>query len=59
MGSAKDKVKGKANEMAGKATGDRGRQARGKAQQGKGRVKDELAAEKERTERDIRKVTDR
>ena len=59
MGSAKDKVKGKANEVAGKVTGNRSKQARGKIQQGKGKVQDELEAEKERTREDVRRVTKR
>lgn len=54
MSSGKDKAKGKANELTGKATGSKAKQAKGKAQQGKARVKDELQDEKERTERDVK-----
>lgn len=50
--SGKDKAKGKANELIGKVTGNRTKQAKGKVQQGKGRVKDELKDEEERTKRD-------
>lgn len=49
MGGAGDKIKGKANEMAGKVTGSRSKQVKGKAQQAKGGVKDEFEAEKART----------
>ncbi len=53
MSGAVDKVKGKANELAGKARGKKTQEVKGKAQQGKGRVKDEFKEAKERTERDV------
>jgi uncharacterized protein YjbJ (UPF0337 family) len=59
MGSTKDKAKGKANELAGKVTGNKTREAKGKAQRQKGRIKDEAEAEKQRTKRDVRKLTGR
>jgi uncharacterized protein YjbJ (UPF0337 family) len=51
---AGDKIKGKANELAGKVTGGKKRQVKGKAQQAKGGVKDEVEAENERTKREMR-----
>jgi uncharacterized protein YjbJ (UPF0337 family) len=42
-GSTGDKIKGKANEVAGKVTGKRSKQAKGKGQQAKGGVKDKVA----------------
>jgi hypothetical protein len=43
MGGTGDKIKGKANEMTGKATDDRSKEMKGKAQQGKGEMKDRPA----------------
>jgi uncharacterized protein YjbJ (UPF0337 family) len=43
MGSTGDKIKGKANEMIGKATGDKPKEVKGKGQQAKGGAKDKLA----------------
>ncbi|MFA9445755.1 CsbD family protein [Egicoccus sp. AB-alg6-2] len=43
MGSTGDKVKGKANELAGKATGDKTQEVKGKGQQTKGDAKDAVA----------------
>jgi hypothetical protein len=43
MGSTGDKVKGKANELIGKATGDKSQEVKGKGQQAKGGAKDKLA----------------
>jgi uncharacterized protein YjbJ (UPF0337 family) len=48
-----DKVKGKANELTGKVTGDKKQQMKGKAQQAKGGVKDGVAAENERTKQEM------
>jgi uncharacterized protein YjbJ (UPF0337 family) len=42
MGSFIDKAKGKAKEMAGKATGDRKLEAEGIADQAKGKVKEKI-----------------
>jgi uncharacterized protein YjbJ (UPF0337 family) len=38
-----DKLKGKANEVTGKVTGNRTKQVKGKGQQAKGGVKDKVA----------------
>jgi uncharacterized protein YjbJ (UPF0337 family) len=54
MGASGDKIKGKANELAGKVTGNRTKQMKGKAQQAKGGLKDEFEAEKARTRDEVR-----
>ncbi|MEX0705742.1 MAG: CsbD family protein [Nitriliruptoraceae bacterium] len=51
-GQPRDKVKGKTNEVVGKATGDRSQQMKGKAQQVKGSVKNAVGAEKEEMDRE-------
>jgi uncharacterized protein YjbJ (UPF0337 family) len=43
MGGTGDKIKGKANEVTGKATGDKSREVKGKGQQAKGDVKNETS----------------
>jgi uncharacterized protein YjbJ (UPF0337 family) len=48
MGGTGDKIKGKANEVTGKVTGDKKQQLKGKGQQLKGGMKDEAKAENER-----------
>jgi uncharacterized protein YjbJ (UPF0337 family) len=40
MGSITDKIKGKANELTGKAKGDRTQQLKGKTQQAKGEARE-------------------
>jgi uncharacterized protein YjbJ (UPF0337 family) len=52
MGGTGDKIKGKANELTGKATGDKTQELKGKGQQFKGGVKDEAKAENERKKKD-------
>jgi uncharacterized protein YjbJ (UPF0337 family) len=47
MGSTGDKVKGKANEMTGKATGDKSQEVKGKGQQAKGEVKDKASGDRD------------
>jgi uncharacterized protein YjbJ (UPF0337 family) len=53
MGGSGDKLKGKANELTGKVTGNRKKQMKGKAQQAKGGLKDEFEAEKARTRDEV------
>jgi uncharacterized protein YjbJ (UPF0337 family) len=48
MGGTGDKIKGKANEMIGKATDDTSKEMKGKAQQGKGEIKDQASDAKTR-----------
>jgi uncharacterized protein YjbJ (UPF0337 family) len=43
MASTGDKVKGKTNELIGKATGDKSQEVKGKGQQAKGAAKDKIA----------------
>jgi uncharacterized protein YjbJ (UPF0337 family) len=52
MGGKGDKAKGKANELLGKATGDKPKQMKGKGQQAKGEFKDEFEKENERAKED-------
>jgi uncharacterized protein YjbJ (UPF0337 family) len=52
VGGTGDKIKGKANELTGKARGKKSQELKGKGQQAKGAVKDEFAAEQERQEQE-------
>jgi uncharacterized protein YjbJ (UPF0337 family) len=47
VGGAGDKIKGKANEMTGKATGDKSQEVKGKGQQAKGEVKDRTSGDRD------------
>ena len=47
-----DKIKGKANEIAGAVTGNRKREAKGKAQEVKGGVSDKLGEKNRELEED-------
>jgi uncharacterized protein YjbJ (UPF0337 family) len=48
--SAMDKIKGKAKEMAGKATGDRSKEAEGKTDQAKGNAKEAMEDMRDKAE---------
>lgn len=54
MGSKGDKIKGKANETWGKATGSTSKKVKGKAQQVKGEVREGIEEEQKREEDDAR-----
>jgi uncharacterized protein YjbJ (UPF0337 family) len=51
MAGTGDKLKGKANEAAGKVTGDKKQELKGKLQQTKGSAKNAIGAEKEEMDR--------
>jgi uncharacterized protein YjbJ (UPF0337 family) len=59
MGSTGDKIKGKANELIGKATGDTSQEVKGKAQQGKGKAKDKASRDGDPTAARRRRVAAR
>jgi uncharacterized protein YjbJ (UPF0337 family) len=52
MGSTGDKIKGKANEAWGKATGDTSKKIKGKGQQVKGKVREGVEEDQKRAEED-------
>jgi uncharacterized protein YjbJ (UPF0337 family) len=56
--AAKDKVKGKANEVVGDATDDHSREMKGKAQQVEGEAKDKMADAKAHLNEDADRATD-
>ncbi|MGM0930891.1 MAG: CsbD family protein [Actinomycetota bacterium] len=56
--AAKDKVKGKVNEVVGEATDDKSREMKGKAQQVEGEAKDKMADAKAHLREDAKRTTD-
>jgi uncharacterized protein YjbJ (UPF0337 family) len=52
MGGTGDKIKGKANEVTGKVTGDKTQKMKGKGQQLKGGMKNEAKAENKRKKKE-------
>jgi uncharacterized protein YjbJ (UPF0337 family) len=56
--AAKDKVKGKVNEVVGDATDDHSREMKGKAQQVEGAAKDKVADAKAHLHEDADRATD-
>jgi uncharacterized protein YjbJ (UPF0337 family) len=56
--AAKDKVKGKVNEVVGDATDDHSREMKGKAQQVEGVAKDKMADAKAHLHEDADRTTD-